>query len=352
MTIWLLSSFTFGVLVLGIPVWFARRAVLEASKRIYDSRQARAVGRYRQQFSGCRFSEVPLKEIFPSTVCERASGIARRYGRSPPRLFVLTDSDHDATEPSAYTTFFFLDQAPVIILWKEPEDFAPIDRFILYHELGHAAGFQTSHFLGSMILTADLILLGVFFAIAGTDHYWGLPCLAAYVSMRFLETARAPGELTAEANADLWGLWGAEIEGFDQMTINEVLEDYRSLFGRYGQVSARLKYAAETQARRMAELAEEIRSGSGSERDPVVIETSGFEEALDEAERELQGGPDGLSMWRFSLMLVTTLAMPILLGISLATVHFADYAFWRLTGASAIVSVLARFVRGPSTVAL
>lgn len=222
--VWFLSSWSMGVLLFIAPLIIVRRTLLKSWIRWVDWRTLKALKQYKNQFSGCIFKEVNLSDAVSVEAMNALFNVSYRLKRKElPRVFFVDEQNSNSISPGAFTTFFFVGAAPVIICPERIEDLTPYQRFIMYHELGHAAGFHTNHSLRAVLSVTNSVLILWMACVAGFDHYWGLFATGIYLSLSIVDYLDKPSAESAESYADTWGRWGLSAEKFTSDEVNEVL---------------------------------------------------------------------------------------------------------------------------------
>lgn len=217
MSIWTLQSwFSFRIVAIWLGMWVARRYLYRQVIAVMESQQLRALNRYYRQFDECQFTPISLDQVLPPEVLHLLTGVPASLGsRRVIEVYAVEPKSSNATLPAAFTTFYFTQQPPVVFSPVRADELTSYQKFILFHEVAHATGIQTSHRTAAPIILLDCITIAMTIMVIGLQSNLAWIGLIAYALVRLTEAALSVGSRGAvsavEMFADAVAFWAHEI---------------------------------------------------------------------------------------------------------------------------------------------
>lgn len=205
MSIWTLQSwFSFRIVAIWLGMWVTRRYLYRQVIAVMESQQLRALNRYYRQFDECRFTPISLDQVLPPEVLHLLTGVPASLGsRRVIEVYAVEPKSSNATLPAAFTTFYFTQQPPVVFSPVRADELTSYQKFILFHEVAHATGIQTSHRTAAPIILLDCITIAMTIMVIGlqSNLAWiGLIALMSVVNA--LGARNRPSSRTAVHDDD------------------------------------------------------------------------------------------------------------------------------------------------------
>jgi hypothetical protein len=187
--VWVLATyFSWTSILILISVLYSKPILIATWHHIMDFRQSIRVRNYVNQFNDCRFNTVSLTGILGPAAAEYFAKRAHQWKRKEfARVIVAEPKSPLSPRPGAFSTFFFTTKPSLIFCPIHPTQMSAYQKFILFHELGHAMGSRSSYRVRTLGMLFDCFFGGLLFWLAGISAPWALRLVPVYVAIRIFE---------------------------------------------------------------------------------------------------------------------------------------------------------------------